>query len=95
MPRSLPLVHPALALHLREKFDLGAGEILARAFLALRARGLPAERALAYAVAAATSSVTEFGVAGPAVTRELQRVGVELRATGRRLAAITVGRRGS
>jgi len=58
---------------------IGAGEILAGAFLALRARGLPADRALTYAVAAATSSVTEFGVTGPNVTRELRRVRDELR----------------
>jgi sugar/nucleoside kinase (ribokinase family) len=57
---------------------IGAGEILAGAFLALRARGLPEDRALGYAVAAATQSVTEFGVAGPAVTRELSRAREEL-----------------
>jgi sugar/nucleoside kinase (ribokinase family) len=49
----------------------GAGEILAGAYLALRARGLPEGRALDYAVRAATSSVTEFGVDGPQLTREL------------------------
>ena len=59
---------------------IGAGEILAGAFLALRARGLAEDRALSYAVAAATRSVTEFGVAGPAVTRELNRVREELAA---------------
>jgi 2-dehydro-3-deoxygluconokinase len=53
---------------------IGAGEILAGAFLALRARGLPEERALTCAVAAASSSVTEFGVAGAGVTRELRRI---------------------
>jgi sugar/nucleoside kinase (ribokinase family) len=57
---------------------IGAGEILAGAFLALRARGLPEDRALSYAVAAATQSVTEFGVAGPAVTRELSHAREEL-----------------
>lgn len=62
---------------------IGAGEILAGAFLALRARGLAEDRALSYAVAAATWSVTEFGVAGPGVTRELNRVREEL-AAGRR-----------
>ncbi len=87
--------HPIPAPPADEVDPIGAGEILAGAFLALRARGLPAERALAYAVAAATSSVTEFGVTGPAVTQELQRVTAELRATGRRLAAITVGHSGS
>jgi sugar/nucleoside kinase (ribokinase family) len=62
-----------------EELDpIGAGEILAGAFLALHARGLPEDEALTHAVAAATSSVTEFGVAGAAVTRELQRVKHEL-----------------
>jgi sugar/nucleoside kinase (ribokinase family) len=63
---------------------IGAGEILAGAFLALRARGLAEEQALTYAVAAATRSVTEFGVAGPAVAGELERVRAKL---GSRLAA--------
>jgi sugar/nucleoside kinase (ribokinase family) len=58
---------------------IGAGEILAGAFLALRARGLAKDRALIYAVAVAARSVTEFGVAGPAVIRELRRVKEELR----------------
>lgn len=53
---------------------IGAGEILAGAFLALRARGLPEDRALTCAVAAASSSVTEFGVTGAGVTRELRRI---------------------
>lgn len=60
---------------------IGAGEILAGAFLALRARGLAEDRALSYAVAAASRSVTEFGVAGPGVTRELNRVREELAAS--------------
>ena len=60
---------------------IGAGEILAGAFLALRARGLTEDRALRYAVAVATRSVTEFGVTGPAVTRELSRVRAELAAS--------------
>jgi sugar/nucleoside kinase (ribokinase family) len=59
---------------------IGAGEILAGAFLALRARGLADEQALSCAVIAAASSVTEFGVAGPSVTRELYRVRDELAA---------------
>jgi sugar/nucleoside kinase (ribokinase family) len=58
--------------------SIGAGEILAGAFLALRARGLAVERALAYSVAAAARSVTEFGVAGPQVTGELKRIRAEL-----------------
>jgi sugar/nucleoside kinase (ribokinase family) len=57
---------------------IGAGEILAGSFLALRARGLGEDRALRYSVAAATRSVTEFGVAGPGVTRELGRVREQL-----------------
>lgn len=57
---------------------IGAGEILAGSFLALRALGLPEDRALIYSVAAASRSVTEFGVAGPGVTAELRRVREEL-----------------
>jgi sugar/nucleoside kinase (ribokinase family) len=57
---------------------IGAGEILAGAFLALRASGLTEERALTCAVAAATRSVTEFGVAGQQVTSELGRIRAEL-----------------
>ena len=58
--------------------SVGAGEILAGAFLALRARGLAADRALNYAVAVATRSVTEWGVAGQGVVRELARIREEL-----------------
>lgn len=72
---------PAPPVH--EVDPIGAGEILAGAFLALRARGLGEDRALTYAVAAATRSVTEFGVAGPGVTRELNRVREELAAERR------------
>ena len=63
---------------------IGAGEILAGTFLALRTRGLAEEPALTYAVAAATRSVAEFGVAGPLVTSELERIRAKL---GSRLAA--------
>jgi sugar/nucleoside kinase (ribokinase family) len=70
--------HRIPAPHADEVDSIGAGEILAGAFLALRARGLANDRALSHAVAAATRSVTEFGVAGPGVTRELQRVRDEL-----------------
>ena len=49
----------------------GAGEILAGTYLALRTQGLAVGRALDFAVRAATSSVTEFGVDGPQLTREL------------------------
>jgi sugar/nucleoside kinase (ribokinase family) len=58
--------------------SIGAGELLAGTFLALRARGLAEEQALTCAVAVATRSVTEFGVAGPGVTSELGRVRTEL-----------------
>jgi sugar/nucleoside kinase (ribokinase family) len=54
--------------------DTGAGEILAGAYLALRAHPLAGDRALGYAVRAASSSVTEFGVDGPHLTRELSDI---------------------
>jgi ribokinase len=63
---------------------IGAGEILAGVFLALRAQGLDPDQALTYAVAAAARSVTEFGVAGPAVAGELRRIRADL---GSRLVA--------
>jgi sugar/nucleoside kinase (ribokinase family) len=72
--------HQAPAPPVDEVDPVGAGEILAGAFLALCARGLAPERALSYAVAAAAQSVTEWGVAGPKVTRELNRVRDELAA---------------
>lgn len=75
--------HQAEASPANEVDSIGAGEILAGAFLALRALGLAEDRALRYAVEAATRSVTEFGVAGPAVTRELSRVRAELTAERR------------
>ncbi len=62
--------------------DTGAGEILAGVYLALRARGLAAGRALGYAVRAASSSVTEFGVDGPHLTRELTAIREELPTAG-------------
>jgi sugar/nucleoside kinase (ribokinase family) len=74
--------HQVAAAPADEVDPIGAGEILAGAFLALRARGLAEDRALRYAVAAATRSVTEFGVAGPGVTRELRRVRDELAQRG-------------
>jgi sugar/nucleoside kinase (ribokinase family) len=58
--------------------DTGAGEILAGAYLALRAHGLAADQALGYAVRAASSSVTEFGVDGPHLTRALTAIRAEL-----------------
>jgi sugar/nucleoside kinase (ribokinase family) len=57
--------------------DTGAGEILAGVFLALRACGLTKGEALGYAVRAATQSVTEFGVDGPQLTRELSAIRAE------------------
>jgi len=50
---------------------IGAGEILAGAFLALRARGLSEIRALRHAVSAGAASVSELGVDGPQVSRAL------------------------
>ena len=70
--------HRVPAPEVGEVDPIGAGEVLAGSFLALRARGLAEDRALTYAVAAATRSVTEFGVPGPAVTGELKRVRDEL-----------------
>ena len=55
----------------REIDPIGAGEVLAGTFLALRARGLQEIEALSYAVSAATSSVTESGVDGPELAKEL------------------------
>lgn len=75
--------HRVLAPVAEEVDSVGAGEILAGAFLALRARGLATDRALSYAVAAATRSVTEFGVTGPCVVRELARIREELGAAER------------
>jgi sugar/nucleoside kinase (ribokinase family) len=63
--------------------DTGAGEILAGVYLALRAHGLAEDQALGYAVRAASSSVTEFGVDGPHLTGELTAIGDELGAAGR------------
>ena len=62
--------------------DTGAGEILAGVYLALRSHGLAEDKALGYAVRAASSSVTEFGVDGPHLTRELAAIRDEVLATG-------------
>lgn len=59
------------ALTVREVDSVGAGEVLAGAFLALTARGLKEIEALNYAVSAATSSVTESGVDGPELAKGL------------------------
>jgi sugar/nucleoside kinase (ribokinase family) len=61
--------------------DTGAGEILTGAYLALRAHPLAGDRALGYAVRAASSSVTEFGVDGPHLTRELTAIRDEVLAS--------------
>jgi sugar/nucleoside kinase (ribokinase family) len=66
--------HRARARRVREVDPVGAGEVLAGVFLALRARGLSAPQALRHAVAAATSSVTEFGVDGPRRAAALARI---------------------
>jgi sugar/nucleoside kinase (ribokinase family) len=70
--------YPVQAPVVDEVDPVGAGEILAGSFLALRARGLAVDRALAYSVVVAAQSVTEFGVTGTCVTSELQRVREEL-----------------
>jgi ribokinase len=59
----------------------GAGEILAGVFLALSVRGMRATAALCYAVRAATSSVTEAGVGGPNLRRELTAIRKEVQAS--------------
>jgi sugar/nucleoside kinase (ribokinase family) len=66
--------HQIPACPATEVDPIGAGEILAGVFLALRARGLPQDRALTCAVAAASSSVIESGVTGAGQTRELRRI---------------------
>jgi sugar/nucleoside kinase (ribokinase family) len=70
--------HRVGAAVVHEVDPIGAGEVLAGVFLALRARGLSEEHALHYAVAAATRSVTEFGVDGPLLAAELTRIGTEV-----------------
>jgi sugar/nucleoside kinase (ribokinase family) len=59
------------ALPVGEIDPIGAGEVLAGAFLALRARGLQEIEALSHAVCAATSSVRESGVDGPELAKTL------------------------
>jgi sugar/nucleoside kinase (ribokinase family) len=70
--------YPVQSPPVDEVDPVGAGEILAGSFLALRVQGLAVEQALAYSVPVAARSVTEFGVTGPSVTCELQRVREEL-----------------
>ena len=76
--RAAGVWHQIMAPPADELDPIGAGEILAGSFLALRARGLAEDEALRYSVAVATQSVTEFGVAGPGVTGELRRVREQL-----------------
>lgn len=63
--------HHVSAPTVPEVDPIGAGEVLAGTFLALRARGLREIEALNYAVSAATSSVTESGVDGPELLKRL------------------------
>jgi sugar/nucleoside kinase (ribokinase family) len=70
--------HRVHAATVHEVDPIGAGEVLAGVFLALHAQGLSEERALHYAVAAATSSVTEFGVDGPQRSGALARIRAEV-----------------
>jgi sugar/nucleoside kinase (ribokinase family) len=52
----------------------GGGEVLAGAFLALRAEGLPEREALRYAVRASASCVEDYGVTGSHLTTELETI---------------------
>jgi sugar/nucleoside kinase (ribokinase family) len=70
--------HRVHAAPVHEVDPIGAGEVLAGVFLALHAQGLSEEHALRHAVAAATSSVTEFGVDGPHRTAALTRIRTEV-----------------
>ncbi|MFY9930648.1 MAG: carbohydrate kinase family protein [Streptosporangiaceae bacterium] len=79
-PDPVPLV---MAPAMTEVDPVGAGEILAAVFLSLRLRGLDRAAALERAVGVASVSVTEFGVAGDGVRRELARLRDELEAIPR------------
>jgi ribokinase len=72
-------VHHAPAPRATAVDTTGAGEILAGVFLALSVRGMPEAIALRYAVRAATSSVTECGVGGPNLARELEAIRKEVK----------------
>lgn len=65
----------------REVDPIGAGEVLAGTFLALRVRGLQEIEALNYAVSAATSSVKESGVDGPELAKGLAHIQRQLSST--------------
>jgi sugar/nucleoside kinase (ribokinase family) len=60
----------------------GGGEVLAGAFLALRAGGLPERTALRYAVRAAASCVADYGVTGSHLAAELEVIRVEAGSAG-------------
>jgi sugar/nucleoside kinase (ribokinase family) len=70
--------HHAHAPWVRAVDTVGAGEILAGVFLGSRAQDVQEATALRYAVAAATRSVTEFGVDGPRITRALSRTRLKI-----------------
>lgn len=70
----------------------GAGELLAGAFLALVAAGVPRAAALRHAVGIASAKVAEFGVDGPLVSAELDRVRARIAESGWRPAGRTLGR---
>jgi ribokinase len=61
----------------------GAGEVLAGAFLSLRAVGVAIPEALTFAVEIASAKVTEFGVDGPNLRRAI--AGVRAKVEQRRL----------
>ena len=70
--------HRVFAPTVQEVDPIGAGEVLAGTFLALRVRGLQEIEALNYAVSAATSSVTESGVDGPELAKGLALIECQL-----------------
>jgi sugar/nucleoside kinase (ribokinase family) len=60
----------------------GGGEVLAGAFLALRADGLPERTALRYAVRAAAGCVADYGVTGSHLAAELEVIRIEAGSAG-------------
>lgn len=77
------MTHRVRAPQVHEVDPIGAGEVLAGVFLALHVQGLPEEHALRHAVAAATNSVTEFGVDGPRRAAALTRIRVQVASSPR------------
>jgi len=59
----------------------GAGEVLAGAFLSMRALRVPDHEALRHAVEVASAKVTEFGLDGPNLRRAIDRVHAIVTAT--------------